>query len=300
MPLDQRQADRPEAVDERTTESWVERIPQLRQEISKLTRLLNDQEAEENDAQEQIQSLTYAADLTRDEAERRARSNSEMSTVYQRDAANGEEVHSLEALRSLERELLNAKRDAANVTFEVEQMDFKLKKLREKAAARSGRSGRVRMHPDVRSPTSPALRSSPQITSLASGNLAKRKMSPLTRPSRLIGDVDCLVGFVDDKKEGLPSDGYAPCRLGVTASGHMALYSYSSAMPQLDLDDRSAMTGELEEYDVEALRKNMDSVDLQIAASNYSLCGLRESVGASMQLIQDASKLLRTDDEEIG
>lgn len=294
MPLDESKA----SAEEHAAEPWAERIPQLREEITKLTRLIGDQAAEEKDAQEQIQSLTYAADLTRGEVERRARSNSEMSTVYQRESANGEEGHTLEGLHRLEEELLSAKRDAANITFEVEQMDFKLKKLREKAvAARPGMKGV--MHGDVRSPASPALRSSPQLTSLAGGNLAKRKISPATRPSRLIGDVDCLVGFVDDKKEGLGSEEYAPCRLGVTASGHVALYSYASAVPQLELDERNASAGELEGDDMETLRKNMDSVDLQIAGSMYELCGLRESVGASMQLIQDASKLLRADDEEI-
>lgn len=298
MPRDESAASAPKSAEERAVESWAERIPHLREEIAKLSRLLADQATEEKDAQEQIESLTYAAELTRGEAQRRVRSNSEMSSVYERASANGDERHTLEALHGLEGELLNAKRDAANVTFEVEQMEFRLKKLREKAvAARPG--GKGGLHGDVRSPASPALRSSPQLTSLAGGTLAKRKMSPATRPSRLIGDVDCLVGFVDDKKEGLASEEYAPCRLGVTASGHMALYSYASAVPQLELDDRGASEGELEGEDVQALRKNMDSVGLQIAGSTYELCGLRESVGASMQLIQDASKLLRTDDEEI-
>lgn len=290
------------------------RVSQLRAEIASLTALLAEQASEERDVQQQIESLTYATDLTRDEAHRRARANEELANAYKLVSAKSNRDRdpqgpdhrpqpSVKALHALERDLFHAKGAAAAATFEAEQVEFKLKKIKERLAADAAGRRAGRIPADVASPSTPVMRSSPQITSLSgsvsSGGVSKRKMSPLVRPTRLIGDVDCLLAFADDAAEVLNNDNYAPCRLGVTANGHMAVYSYASAIPQLELDDRSAKTVEIGDADVDALRDNLSSVDLQIGASEYCLSGLREAVNASMQLVQDATTLLKADDENI-
>lgn len=285
-----------QSASETHSEYWTHRIAQLRDEVAKLTRLLSDIALEEKDAQEQMRSLKYAADLTRGEAQRRARANRELSSAYGASAPPDGDDAQLSEVQRLEGELLNAKRDSANVIFEVDALEFRLKKLRERAGdARPGAGPHAPL-----SPASPVLRS-PQLTSLAGRSSGSIKSSPLGRPGRLIGDVDVLAGFGEGGAAGAGRRAeYAACRLGIGTGGHMGLYSYGSAAPVLLLDDRSARTEPLSEGDARGLRDNVSSVDLQIGAAQYELCGLRESVTASTHLVQDASELLQPDDEGAG
>lgn len=269
-----------ETISVSPVETWVSSIPQLRDEIERLNQLLTELQVDEKESQEQLRSLTYALGLTRGEVVRRKRSNNELRTAYQfrsGDAAQDDSVKFAEVQR-LEGELLNEKRDSANMEYEVEQLQFKLKRLQEDTLSLP-----IQLHEAV-SPASPGLRS-PQLTILSSKSIS----TPPARPSRLIGDVDALVKFSE-------SDEYAPCRLGVSASGHMALYSYNSAMPLLRFEEEHASSGELSEEDKAALIENLQAIEVLVGMEQFELVGLKESIESAMQLMEETSDSIRASD----
>ncbi|CAN8069398.1 unnamed protein product [Agarophyton chilense] len=253
---------------------WATQIPLLKQEIARLESFLSDIENEEAEADQQIQSLTYALELTKSEAVRRRRSNNELQDAYKAAQTTNDNSHEQQA-QSLEAELLNAKRDAANMVYEIKQLEFNIRRGRQYEAHRSY------IYEDVMSPRSPA--SSPRI-SFGTPSLT----SPGSRPSRLIGDVDALVRvrMDDDDDNEESAEHFGMCRLGVSAGGHIAIYSYASAEPLAHLDERVLSSEPMDQGDVEALRKALDSMVIRVDSEQYSLCGLREAVLSCKQLIE--------------
>ncbi|KAI0564456.1 hypothetical protein FGB62_25g158 [Gracilaria domingensis] len=253
---------------------WASQIPLLQQEIAKLKRFLSQLESEEAEADQQLQSLTYALELTKSEAVRRKRSNNELQTAYNNlQTVDGDALD--EQVQALEAELLNAKRDAANLVYEIEQLEFQIRRYRESDA------NVAHTYSEVVSPRSPPM-TSPRV-SLGTPLLT----SPGTRPSRLIGDVDALVRVkVDEEQTDGNMEHFAMCRLGVSAGGHIAIYSYANADAVARLDEQLLSSGHMVDGDVEALRKALDSVAIQAGSKQYSLCGLREAVLSCKQLIE--------------
>jgi len=265
-------------------EIWEDRIPNLRTEISELRAIRQEIIAEETEARKEMRSLMYAAQLTRNEAQRRHRANSELRSAYELSRTFMEESD-LEEVQRLEGELLNAKRDAANVLFEVEQLECRAKSLKECRVA----SQPLASFPGVRA-CSPSMRS-PVLSTLPSGGA---KSSPSARPSRLIGDVDCVLVFAGADGDA-SKEMYAPCRLGIMAGARVAIFSYAGSIPLVYLDEQNLGREVLREGDVEALREYMNSVGLQISGGVYELCGLREATAASLELIRDANSHLQVD-----
>ncbi|PXF40263.1 hypothetical protein BWQ96_10025 [Gracilariopsis chorda] len=259
-------ADPPEA-------SWATQIPLLREEVKKLTENMAELEKEEEEAEQQLHSLKYAVELTKSEVARRRRSNNELQSAYESEQPP-QNNSSDKQVQSLEAELLNAKRDAANLVYEIERLEFRLKRARE-IQTHDASAYRERVAP--RSPTT-----SPRV-SLSAGALT----SPAPRPLRLIGDVDALVRVKADadKDEGSVDD-FEMCRLGVSAGGHIAVYSYANAQPIAYLEEQELKVQGLDEEDREAIRKGMSSVPVRIGEEGYSLCGLREAVLSCKQLIE--------------
>lgn len=255
--------------------AYSEKIAHLRAEISSLHRHLSDVELEERESQEQLQSLTYAADLTRSEALRRRRANTELDSAYQTMPPLWRGDDDLSEVQRLEEALLNAKRDAANVVFEVEQLRFRLKKLRETASksVEGSVEGVVVGH------------SSPAGMMSQSGKLASPGGGKV---GRLIGDVDALVGVGEGE--------YAGCRVGAGANGQLGLYSYGGDEVVVALDDRTVMRETLGQEDRLGLAKGMGCVDL---LDGNRVCGLWQAVSAVVRLTLDAQARIRTDDEDI-
>lgn len=253
--------------------SWATQIPHLREEVKKLKENMAELKREEEEAEQQLHSLNYAVELTRSEVARRRRSNNELQSAYESEQVP-KNNSSDEQVQSLEAELLNAKRDAANLVYEIERLEFRLKRARESQAHESN-AFRERVAP--RSPTT-----SPRV-SLSSGPLT----SPAPRPLRLVGDVDALVRVKADaeKVEG-SVDEFEMCRLGVSAGGHIAVYSYANAQPIAYLEEQKLKVQGLDEQDREALREGMSSVPVRIGEEAFSLCGLREAVLSCKQLIE--------------
>lgn len=104
------------------------------------------------------------------------------------------------------------------------------------------------------------------------GRTATTKASPTVRATRLIGDVDALVGFVNSN--GVCDSRYAPCRLGVSANGHVAIYSYASSVPVFAVDDESLLIEDLATADALDLADGLDAVHVDIANREHVLCGL--------------------------
>lgn len=258
-------------------------LESLRAEISTLEQHLSSLTAEETEAQEQLGSLTYALQLTRGEARRRQRSNTELHTAYQGGEGglrtehgdeNEEGKTSREKLNDaqhLESELLNAKRDAAKLVYEVEQLEF------------SVRSAKRRDVGVVVTPMSPTLHSTQ--------GMGVSTTSPSGRTQRLIGDVDAIayVGEMGASLEGSSMGGRgAGCRLGVSAGRTLGLYSYGSAEVVLDVSARGKKVEDVGESDgrMNTICAELMCIDLQIGGRSYAAVGLAESVSASKHLIR--------------
>lgn len=186
-----------------------------------------------------------------------------------------------EEVQRLEEELLNAKRDAANAVFEVETLSSRLKRLRETKGTESGptsfgspkgetgkqgwvkgktaignsgsgsASGIDMLSRSPRTSSIPGVSSLPKSMSPITNSGVRPTVSPSTRSARLIGDVDALVGFSDEH--------FAAGRLGVAASGRLALYSYASAdaIAPVDADVDDLVVHELDEDERDGLRKSV-------------------------------------------
>lgn len=254
---------------------YSEKITHLRAEISSLQRHLSDLETEERDSQEQLQSLTYAADLTRSEALRRRRANSELDTAYQSVPPLSRGDGDVSEVQRLEGALLNAKRDAANVVFEVEKLRFRLKKLKETMAkgVEGGVEGVIVAHSSPGGILSPGG----MLTPPGGGKVG-----------RLIGDVDALVG--------VGGGVYIGCRVGVGANGQMGLYSYGGNEVVMALDDRTVKREALGKDDELGLEEGLRCVDLM---DGNRVCGLWQAVSAVIQLSLDTREGIKTDDGDI-
>lgn len=246
------------------SETWAQCIPQLKSEIASLTNLLRALSTEESDAQEQLESLTYALGLTKGELARRKRSNSELSRAYQtgRRASTSKPY---DLVQKLEGELLNAKRDSANMEYEVERLEFRLKKLNEGDVSRE--------------PISPVVAQSPALRSPRMG-IRSPMASPQTRQGRLIGDVDAVV-CVDRM--------CIPCRVGVSVGGGWGLYTYDSAECLVYLDER-VVQGDLLEADRNALKEWLRCVDVDIGEGSGVIVGLAEGVRACVQIVREVGR----------
>lgn len=186
-----------------------------------------------------------------------------------------------EEVQRLEEELLNAKRDAANAVFEVEALSSRLNRLRETKGresrsiglgsprAESGKHGWGKGKAATSSPGSvpgfgvdvlsrsprqssiPGVGSLPKSMSPRTNSGVRATASPSTRSARLIGDVDALVGFSGEH--------FAAGRLGVAASGRLALYSYASAdaIASVDADADDLIVHELDEDERDILGKSV-------------------------------------------
>lgn len=312
-------------AEEDETQTLTTEIPHLREEVDKLTRTLAEVTVEESEVFKQLRSLKYALQLTRGELERRQRANSELHTAY-RAPSDGLQVDldryaeltaamegavgdrnyrseldtpfveiptanpatsnfQHEEVQRLEGELLNAKRDAANVLFEVEALEFRLKRMRE--SVHEARAAAAE-HYDAVGPSPKAAASSPKLQGRSNSRSSNVRTSPMTRAGRLIGDVDALIGFADDLGE--PDGRYAPCRLGVSANGHVATYSYASPDALMSIDGLDNPIDDLCTADALALADGLEAVRVRVENRSYILCGLSEAVRAATQLIPKSSK----------
>lgn len=254
---------------------YSEKIAQLRAEVGSLQRHLSDLASEERDSQEQLQSLTYAADLTRSEALRRRRANSELDTAYQSEPQLSRGDGDIFEVQRLEEALLNAKRDAANVVFEVEQLRFQLKKLKETVV--KGVEGSVEGVVGAQSSPGGILSPGGMLASPGGGKMG-----------RLIGDVDVVVG--------VGGGVYVGCRVGVAANGQMGLYSYGGDEVVVALDDRTVKREALRKDDQLGLEEGLRCVDL---LDGNRLCGLWQVVSAVVRFSSDTQATIKADDEDI-
>lgn len=292
-------------------------IPGLQDEVNTLTKTLAEVTVEEGEVFKQLRSLKYALQLTRGELERRHRANSELHTAY-RTSSDGlqlegdrrveqtttglleginpsgygrggsDESSAAEAtagleqeeVQRLETELLNAKRDSASVTFEVETLEFQLKRLRE--SLHDAREEAAKQYEVVSSPGGLASKS-PALPVRSGSRPGSVRSPPTARASRLIGDVDALIGFAND--EGIPDGQYAPCRLGVSANGHIGVYSYASPESLMTIDGLDNPISELCTEDALALADGLEAVRVGAGDRSYVLCGLSEALRAATQLM---------------
>lgn len=324
-----------EEEDLETRKKKASELPNLRNEVDTLSKTLSEVTTEEARLVDQLRSLKYALELTRSEVERRQRANSELQTVYHQSDDNSNNNNNIEQIlnepytvseqhyqtenedkddkeeaiataeiqheevQKLEGELLNAKRDAANVLFEVENLEFHLKRLKETAnTLASANSKTEKKHSTCATPPPPlVIPSSPS-------NVGGGQESPTTSHAhahsraRLIGDVDALVGFTDT--DDAEEEEYAGCRLGVSANGSVAVYSYASANALMGVDvlerddidhvsnsDRMALIKELDAVRV-AVLDDTDVVNVKL------ICGLGEAVRSAVQLMQDSKQIFNS------
>lgn len=231
----------------------------LRKEISLLEKHLDSVKADEEEAQEQLKSLTYAADLTHGEVARRKRANQELDSAFQQGDGENDEEKKIGMLGQLEGDLLNAKRDAANVTFEVEQLMFTLKRMREKERG-------------MESPRLDVQRS-PRVGSGSMG-----MTSPIRKMGRLIADVDGVL---------LEGDDVIEARIGVGMAGGVGLYSYGEAEQVVALDEQNINIEQLNETDLEKLKQALTCVDLM---DDSVICGVMEAVKGVIDMVEGGLK----------
>lgn len=277
--------------------STADRVAQLRERVGALELALADATADADTAQQQLESLTYAAELTREEVTRRRRENSELRGAEEEANGDVSAATATTCVLDLEEELLNAKHDAAIVRYDVEQLEFQVEQLRRRA--RHAPNAHVLNLAAPAAPRSPSLRS-PTLTSFGSGLGSGAPPSP-RHLQRLIADVDALVTVEGVAAGGDIAESYASCRLGVTASGDLALFSYNDADPvaHLERSEEAGGMGELSTEDVLALRHFLYACDAytegQCGGGALRLCGLHEAVVGTVQVIADTSSAPRLD-----
>lgn len=206
-----------------------------------------------------------------------------------------------EEVQRLEGELLNAKRDAANAVFEVETLSLRLKRLRERvggtpqvASPKPTGSGHAHsVDGRMRSPVENIgiAMGLPASSSPRNTGSTRATASPSTRAARLIGDVDALIGFSGNR--------FIPGRLGVAASGRLALYSYASgdAIVNVDLDDDDRVVHPLGEEERDHVEKSLLARRIRLGrgggdtgsenGDHRVLCGLGEAISAAAVLMAD-------------
>lgn len=240
-------------------------------------------------AREHLKSLVYATELSKDEVARRKRGNSELEDAYT--STPYVEV-SVEDVQRLETTLLSAKRELADIRYDIENMEFTLRRLRDASKPLSS-SRSPRDTPESQNDSALS-----QLRALRSpGHLQTR--SPV-RYSRLIADVDAVVAVVgnaNNEEEVL----YAPCRIGISASGSIALFTYNSSDPILKLHaPYEVRKNELTTNDHLALREFLYSCSVQSPEVNRKLmlCGLQEAIMGTSRIIEGTSSALRIDNND--
>lgn len=223
----------------------------------------------------------------------------------------------LDEVQRLEGALLNLKRDVASVLFETEALELQVRQQRDALREQPSPPGAPTAD-GAQAPPSPSTESlacgvgegvsgigvmaiqeavvSPQnragVLSVSSphhasgGGVGTRKASPPARAVRLIGDVDALVAFGPSNREAR----FAPCRLGVSATGQLGVYSYASAAPLLPVAETSAEVRDvLPGAEMDALREGVVVAPVGVGGAQLLLCGLREAVAAALVLVRDGA-----------
>lgn len=272
-------------------------VTALRARADALGRALTELSIEEGEALEQLRSLKYALQLTTSEVDRRRHANDELHTHYSSSSLD-DDPHSQLQVQHLEMQLLSAKRDDANLLYETETLRTRLRKLRQLVPqlvpTDDGKADHEYNHDrnnELHKMKQGDRDNSHSHTRPQSD--AAKSVTPTSTPSTPVGQRDRLIADVDALLHNGPAE-LVPCRLGVSTAGHVAVYSYASAAPVVQLDARALTLAPVAEHQQrDRLTGELCTVAVSVdrrEGHDIQLCGFRESVAAAVQLMQDGNR----------